>query len=326
MGELTFDGYIDAIRVAQVVYLKAGPTQSTWAHAWCPLRNINLQFGSDGSARIVHGTMSAGDWIFIFQSTELPNVVTLDGHLVDWSELVILPPRHHFTFVVSVPVSWIAVSVPTPTAEKVLSSTGNALGNGRLTAKVPEFSMRQLVKLAHDSRSIAADGQQGKDAIETALLSKLTAMMETAAVQSRPHNSASSAEKIICDALTYVVGKEADNIHVEDLTDAAQVEYRTLLRAFQRYLQITPKRYLKLRQLNLVRRALNAQETSSATDIMADFGVTEFGRFANDYKRLFHELPSETLRRGASKTASAMKPSANDSAQIQVKTQQLWTM
>src|SRR5215471_15238683 len=74
-------------------------------------------------------------------------------------------------------------------------------------------------------------------------------------------------------------------------------EYRTLLRAFQHYLQITPKRYLKLRQLNLVRRALNAQETSSATDIMADFGVTEFGRFANDYKRLFHELPSETLRR-----------------------------
>jgi AraC-like DNA-binding protein len=261
--------------------------------------------------------MSAGDWIFIFQSTELANVVTLDGHLVDWSELVILPPRHHFTFVVSVPVSWIAVSVHTPVAEKVLSSAGN-LGNGRLTAKVPEFSMRQLVKLAHDSRSIGADGQRGKDAIETALLSKLTAMMETAAVQSRPHNSASSAEKIIRDALTYVVGKEANNIHVEDLTDAAQVEYRTLLRAFQRYLQITPKRYLKLRQLNLVRRALNAQETSSATDIMADFGVTEFGRFANDYKRLFHELPSETLRRGASKTARPMKPSANDSAQIQV--------
>src|SRR5262249_41445074 len=169
VGELTFDAYIDAIRVAQVVYLKAGPTQSRWAHAWCPLRNINLQFGSDGSARIVHGTMSAGDWIFIFQSTELTNVVTLDGHLVDWSELVILPPRHHFTFVVSVPVSWIAVSVPTPMAEKVLSSTGK-LGNGRLTAKVPEFSMRQLVKLAHDSRSIGADGQQG-NAIETALLS-----------------------------------------------------------------------------------------------------------------------------------------------------------
>jgi len=143
-------------------------------------------------------------------------------------------------------------------------------------------------------------------------------------VQSRPHDSASSAEKIIRDALTYVVARQADNIPVEDLTTAAQVEYRTLLRAFQRYLQITPKRYLKLRQLNLVRRALNAQEASSATDIMASFGVTEFGRFANEYKRLFDELPSETLRRSALSAAKTIKTSA--SAQPQVYTPQLRTM
>ena len=324
MSELTFDAYIDAIRVAQVVYLKTGPTQSAWAHAWCPLTNINLQFGTDGSARIVHGTMSPGDWVFIFQSTELADVVVLDGHLIDWSELVVLPPNHHFTFVVSVPVSWIAVSVPAPMAEKALSSAGRALGNGRLTAKVPELSMRQLVRLGQDARAISHDGRQDKRKVETALLSKLTAMMGEAAVQSRPHDSASSAEKIIRDALTYVVAREADNVHVEDLTNAARVEYRTLLRAFQRYLQITPKRYLKLRQLNLVRRALNAQEASSATDIMAGFGVTEFGRFANEYKRLFDELPSETLRRSALSAAKTIKTSA--SAQPQVYTPQLRTM
>lgn len=158
--------------------------------------------------------------------------------------------------------------MPAPMAEKALSSAGRALGNGRLTAKVPELSMRQLVRLGQDARAISHDGRQDKRKVETALLSKLTAMMGEAAVQSRPHDSASSAGKIIRDALTYVVAREADNVHVEDLTNAARVEYRTLLRAFQRYLQITPKRYLKLRQLNLVRRALNAQEASSATDIM----------------------------------------------------------
>ena len=324
MSELTFDAYIDAIRVAQVVYLKTGPTQSAWAHAWCPLTNINLQFGTDGSARIVHGTMSAGDWIFIFQSTELADVVILDGHPIDWSELVILPPNHHFTFVVSVPVSWIAVSVPAPIAEKALGSAGSALGSGRLTGKVPEQSMRQLVRLAQDARAISHDGRQDKSEVEKALLAKLTAMMGEAAVQSRPHDSASSAEKIIRDALTYVVARESDNVLVDDLTNAAQVEYRTLLRAFQRYLQITPKRYLKLRQLNLVRRALNAQEASSATDVMAGFGVTEFGRFANEYKRLFAELPSETLRRSASNAAKAIKTSA--SAQPQLHAPQLRTM
>ena len=114
--------------------------------------------------------------------------------------------------------------------------------------------------------------------------------------QSRPTVSAVSAE-LIRAALTYVERNEAKNIQVEDLVNAVQVEYRTLLRAFKRHLEVTPKRYLKLRQLNLVRCALRAPEGSSAIEIMADFGVTEFGRFASDYKRLFDELPSETLRR-----------------------------
>lgn len=306
LSELAFDAYVDAIRVAEVVYLKTGPTQSAWDHVWCSLCDVNLQFGSDGSARIVHGTMPAGAWIFIFQSTEHANVVILDGHLIDWSELVILPPNHHFTFVANVPVSWIAVSLPTPMAEKVLSGTGSALGNGRLTGRVSESSMRELVKTAQDARSKSQNGQRDKSEIEADLLANLSEVTKAAIVASRPAVSAASAEGIIRDALTYVQRNQKNNIQVEDLTNAAQVEYRTLLRAFQRYLQITPKRYLKLRQLNLVRRALRAPAASSAIDIMGDFGVNEFGRFATDYKRLFDELPSDTLRRAQSKTSQAM--------------------
>jgi len=114
--------------------------------------------------------------------------------------------------------------------------------------------------------------------------------------ESRPSVSTVSVE-VVRTALTYVECNKAKNIQVEDLTNAAQVEYRTLLHAFKRYLQVSPKRYLKMRQLNLVRCALRTPEGSSAIEIMADFGVTEFGRFASDYKRLFDELPSETLRR-----------------------------
>jgi hypothetical protein len=39
---------------------------------------------------------------------------------------------------------------------------------------------------------------------------------------------------------------------------------------------------------------------------MADFGVTEFGRFATEYKRLFDELPSETMRRAGRKLAGSL--------------------
>jgi transcriptional regulator GlxA family with amidase domain len=72
-----------------------------------------------------------------------------------------------------------------------------------------------------------------------------------AIVQNRRSISAFSAEGIVRDALAFVERKGANNIQVKDLTNAVRVKYRTLLRAFQRHLQMTPKRYLRLRQLKL---------------------------------------------------------------------------
>jgi AraC family ethanolamine operon transcriptional activator len=303
LSELSFYEYVDAIRIAHVVYLKAGPTTGAWEYAWCPLRETVLQFGSDGSARIVHGTTPRDISIFIFQSTQYEKAVIIDGQLTHWSELIVLPPEQYFTFVSDIPLSWIAVSLPMAVAERLLSGSrnrsGNARGHNRLTAKVPEMSMRQLVRLAENARSMSRNDTRDKGEIEAALLSKLSVLMDVAIIRDRPPNSLLSSEKIIRNALGHVERNEGTYIHVDDLVNAAQVEYRTLLRAFQHYLQITPKRYLKLRQLNLVHRALDTQRGSlrDTIDVMADFGITEFGRFATEYKRLFGELPSETLRK-----------------------------
>jgi len=57
-------------------------------------------------------------------------------------------------------------------------------------------------------------------------------------------------------------------------------------------------RYLNRRALHQVRRALKAANPSVATvtQVASEFGVWELGRFARDYRNLFGELPSETLR------------------------------
>jgi transcriptional regulator GlxA family with amidase domain len=121
--------------------------------------------------------------------------------------------------------------------------------------------------------------------------------------ESGPPFSAGVAE-IIHAALKHIECNVAESIHVEELASAARVECRTLLRAFKRCFQVTPKRYI--RQLNLVRDVLCAPEASSAVDIMADFGATEFGRFATEYKRVFDEPPSETMRRTRLKALQAV--------------------
>ena len=60
----------------------------------------------------------------------------------------------------------------------------------------------------------------------------------------------------------------------------------------------TPMRYVKQLRLEAVHRSLLAADASDTrvSDLAADHGFFQFGRFAADYKRAFGELPSETLR------------------------------
>jgi transcriptional regulator GlxA family with amidase domain len=93
-------------------------------------------------------------------------------------------------------------------------------------------------------------------------------------------------------------GVSGDSWYVQDMAEAAQVHPRTLLRAFHRVIGMGPVRYLRLRQLNLIRQQLYCavDDRLTVTQIMQAVGVSDMGRVSGSYKILFGELPSETLR------------------------------
>jgi AraC-like DNA-binding protein len=74
---------------------------------------------------------------------------------------------------------------------------------------------------------------------------------------------------------------------------------RTIRAACEDHLGMGPIRYLALRRMHLVRRALLRADSSTATvtGIATDHGFWESGRFAVAYRALFSEPPSATLRR-----------------------------
>jgi transcriptional regulator GlxA family with amidase domain len=86
-------------------------------------------------------------------------------------------------------------------------------------------------------------------------------------------------------------------VSVEDLADAANVSKRTLRTAFNEYYGVGPARYLQLKQLHRIHRALRESdpEATSVTQTLVQLGEWEFGRVASRYKTLFGEFPSETL-------------------------------
>lgn len=77
---------------------------------------------------------------------------------------------------------------------------------------------------------------------------------------------------------------------------------RTLRNGFNKYLGVSPQRYLQLRRLHNARSLLQkAQpEEVKVSEVATKLGMWDLGRFATRYLSLFGESPSATLRRCAS--------------------------
>ncbi|HBY86378.1 MAG TPA: AraC family transcriptional regulator [Colwellia sp.] len=86
---------------------------------------------------------------------------------------------------------------------------------------------------------------------------------------------------------------------IPELCKIAKLSERNLQYGFKEYLGVTPVRYLRLLRLNGVRRDLlmNQSAKNKVVDVALNWGFIELGRFASEYRQLFQELPSTTLRK-----------------------------
>jgi AraC family ethanolamine operon transcriptional activator len=86
---------------------------------------------------------------------------------------------------------------------------------------------------------------------------------------------------------------------IPELCNVAGVDERTLRNIFYEQFFLSPMKYLKYHRLNAVRSALKEIDSPnrSIADIANDNGFWHMGQFASDYKLLFGELPSQTLKR-----------------------------
>ena len=90
-------------------------------------------------------------------------------------------------------------------------------------------------------------------------------------------------------------------LHLLEICTAIGVAERTLRAACEEFLGMGPIRYLTLRRMHQVRRALRHSDpsTTTVTQIVMDHGFWELGRFSVAYRTWFGETPSETLGKKA---------------------------
>ena len=170
------------------------------------------------------------------------------------------------------------------------------LYNGRADSIIPESnSVRRLTSalehLSADSEALL--DQEQEEALVVELLS--------ASVTDRPvedKSAPATRTRSLSKVLDYIETDRHETESVGDICAATGVSWRTLDRAFKERFGIGPKAYLQRMRLTGVRNDLaESPPDTFIADVANIWGFWHLGQFAQDYRKLFGELPSETLRR-----------------------------
>ena len=104
--------------------------------------------------------------------------------------------------------------------------------------------------------------------------------------------------KHVHKAYSYMIANASEPITIADLARLTGVSGRALHEGFRRFKGASPKACLKsIRMRGVHRELLEARGSDDITSIAQRWGFSHLGRFANSYRRIFGELPSQTLRR-----------------------------
>jgi len=125
-------------------------------------------------------------------------------------------------------------------------------------------------------------------------------------LQSFPHSLSARLAQPASPAAPYYVRRVQDFVHANaartvsagEMTAVAGVSARALYYGFQKYLGVTPMKYLKHVRLEGARAALRKARGAreSVTGIALGAGYSNLSRFCRDYRAHFGETPSATMR------------------------------
>ncbi len=119
--------------------------------------------------------------------------------------------------------------------------------------------------------------------------------------------------KVIARFEDFLAAKRYEPVYLAEICAAIGVSERTLRLCCQHQLGMGPIHYLWLRRMHLARRALlHADPTArTVTEIATEHGFWELGRFSVEYRALFGESPSVTLKRPAERPLPPQKRTDN---------------
>lgn len=204
---------------------------------------------------------------------------------------------------------WASMSLePQTFAAAAEAMTGREILRPSVTHLVrptPEI-LRRLSALHRSAAALAKSDPAllAKPQVAHAFETQLTELMVRSIADGNPVRVATGTLRqraIIARFEEFLQMRREQPVYMIDLCKAVGVSERTLRAACQEQFGVSPTRYLWLRRMYLARRWLadTAARPASVTEVAMANGFWELGRFATEYRSLFGETPSTTLRRAS---------------------------
>ena len=303
-----FDAFAASVRDIDGTMLLQNPKHHSWSIWQTNLSGIDIQLGRLGSGNIVEGQSWSDGYLLYLPLTD-KCAYSANGTVLDKHSFMLLEPGCDFCISTKDEHDWCSIFLPKNQLSSGNNTRDHLSDQGKMNCKVT----RPNHQLAGEFRAFiiqfldTASNCQKLDLSPAAKVAALQARAIAASIinHQQPDSPSPagrpriSREEIIRRSKELLEERHREIVLVPDLAAAARVSERTLRNAFKEYFGIGPIRYLHLRQLHQVHRALRAAdpEAMSVSDICLQYGVWEFSRFSLRYKTLFGECPSETLRK-----------------------------
>jgi AraC-like DNA-binding protein len=151
-----------------------------------------------------------------------------------------------------------------------------------------------------ESDPVGAPGPLATRQLEQTLLALLLEAQPSDYSEHLSQTRGSCAPRHVRKAVEFIEAHVAEPIGIEEIVAASGASMRSLYEGFRRFRGTSPMEFLRSQRLRRVREDLSrASAGTTVSNVAARWGFYQFGRFAAQYRQLFGETPSTTLRRAS---------------------------
>ena len=301
-----FDAFAEAVEDADFTFRCSSLDVERWTVDGVYLPGgVHVQMVSEGSGNIADGVNPASGGNIMMHRDGFMRV---NGEALLPNSPFFMPPGSDFAISNEHSHRWFSIYIPEPLmhdlrlnedaqgrqirhVSKMQSSAAQSERIWRLT--------RRFLTSAAASPAIC-DGTRSLANFETELVNTLRDFYGRRLESPAPRRGRPivTDRLMVARAIDAIEASEDGRLSIEDLVRITGVSERSLRAGFRRYFGVSPKRFMQICVLNRARTRLTRArpEEATVTQVAADLGEWDVGRFAMRYKNEFGESPSETLQ------------------------------